>query len=114
MVPFACRAQLHGRICHSSREPSPSRAEQARLFAWDNRPRLATATGCGIILSPAMNAIDISSLGTAVLCAVLVLSGFAFALSVLSGRGRTHLISSARNAVFATCSLVALSVGLLG
>src|SRR5690242_13763324 len=60
-----------------------------------------------------MNAIDISSLGTAVICAALVLSGYAFALSVLSGRGRTHLISSARSAVFATCSLVALAVGLL-
>jgi cytochrome c-type biogenesis protein CcmF len=61
-----------------------------------------------------MNSIDISSLGTAVLCGVLVLSGYAFALSVASGRGRTHLIPSARSAVFATCALVALAVGLLG
>src|SRR5690606_23920584 len=52
-------------------------------------------------------------LGTAVLCGVLVLSGYAFALSVVSGRGRTHLIPSARAAVFATCALVAVSVGLL-
>jgi cytochrome c-type biogenesis protein CcmF len=61
-----------------------------------------------------MTAIDISSLGTAVLCGVLVLSAYAFAISVISGRGRPHLISSARSAVFATCALVALCVGLLG
>jgi cytochrome c-type biogenesis protein CcmF len=61
-----------------------------------------------------MSAIDISSLGTAVLCGVLVLSAYAFAVSVISGRGRPHLISSARSAVYATCGLVALSVGLLG
>jgi cytochrome c-type biogenesis protein CcmF len=61
-----------------------------------------------------MTAIDISSLGTAVLCGVLVLAGYAFAVSVISGRGRPHLIPSARNAVFATCALVALSVALLG
>jgi cytochrome c-type biogenesis protein CcmF len=60
-----------------------------------------------------MNAIDISSLGTAVLCGVLVLSGYAFAVSVAAGRGRAHLIPSARNAVYATCASVALSVGLL-
>jgi cytochrome c-type biogenesis protein CcmF len=60
-----------------------------------------------------MNAIDISSLGTAVLCAVLVLAGYAFSLSVLSGRGRAHLLPGARSAVFATCAMVAVAVGLL-
>ncbi|HVZ34175.1 MAG TPA: cytochrome c biogenesis protein CcsA, partial [Polyangiaceae bacterium] len=60
-----------------------------------------------------MPAIDISSLGTAVLCAVLVVSGCAFAIAVSSGRGRTHLLPAARHAVYATCSLVAVSVGLL-
>ncbi len=60
-----------------------------------------------------MPAIDISSLGTAVLCAVLVVSGCAFAIAVSSGRGRTQLFPAARSAAYATCALVAVSVGLL-
>ncbi len=57
--------------------------------------------------------IDIPSLGTAVLCAVLVVSGYAFATSVAAGRGRSHLLPAARGGVYATCALVALSVFLL-
>jgi cytochrome c-type biogenesis protein CcmF len=60
-----------------------------------------------------MPAIDISSLGTAVLCAVLVVSGFAFAIAVASARGRGHLLPAARSAAYATCALVAVSVALL-
>jgi cytochrome c-type biogenesis protein CcmF len=61
-----------------------------------------------------MTSIDISTAGTAVLCAALVLAGYAFAVSVASGRGRTHLIPAARSAVYATCALVFTSVTLLG
>jgi cytochrome c-type biogenesis protein CcmF len=61
-----------------------------------------------------MTSIDISTVGTAVLCAVLVLAGYAFAVSVASGRGRSHLIPAARGAVYATTSLVMVSVCLLG
>jgi cytochrome c-type biogenesis protein CcmF len=57
--------------------------------------------------------IDISSLGTAVLCAALVASGCAFAIAVVSGRGRTQLLPAARNAAYATCALVATAVCLL-
>ncbi|MDB4974458.1 MAG: Cytochrome c heme lyase subunit CcmF [Myxococcaceae bacterium] len=60
-----------------------------------------------------MPTIDISSLGTAVLCAVLVASGCAFAIAVVSGRGRSQLLPAARNASYATCALVATAVGLL-
>jgi cytochrome c-type biogenesis protein CcmF len=60
-----------------------------------------------------MPVIDISSLGTAVLCAVLVASGCAFAIAVTAGRGRTQLLPAARNASYATCALVATAVGLL-
>jgi cytochrome c-type biogenesis protein CcmF len=60
-----------------------------------------------------MPVIDIPTLGTAVLCAVLVASGFAFAVSVASGRGRTHVLPAARASVYATCCLVALAVFLL-
>jgi len=60
-----------------------------------------------------MPPIDLPSLGTAVLCAVLVASGYAFATSVAAGRGRTHLLPAARAGVFATCALVALTVFLL-
>ncbi len=60
-----------------------------------------------------MPLIELPSLGTAVLCAVLVASGYAFATSVASGRGRTHLLPAARAGVFATCALVALTVFLL-
>jgi cytochrome c-type biogenesis protein CcmF len=60
-----------------------------------------------------MPAIDIAMLGTAVLCAVLVASAAAFAISVASGRGRGHLLPAARNATYATCALVATSVCLL-
>src|SRR5688500_17703102 len=60
-----------------------------------------------------MPLIELPSLGTAVLCAVLVASGYAFATSVASGRGRTHLLPAARAGVFATCALVALPVFLL-
>ena len=60
-----------------------------------------------------MPAIDIASLGTAVLCAVLVVSGCAFSIAVVSARGRGHLFPAARNAAYATCALVAVSVFLL-
>ncbi len=61
-----------------------------------------------------MPAIDIPSLGTAVLCAVLVAAGYAFATAVASGRGRLQSsLPAARNAAYATCALVALSVLLL-
>jgi cytochrome c-type biogenesis protein CcmF len=60
-----------------------------------------------------MPSIDIATLGTAVLCAVLVASGCAFAIAVVSARGRGHLYASARNAAYATCALVAVSVCLL-
>ncbi len=60
-----------------------------------------------------MPTIDIPSLGTAVLCAVLVASGYAFAVSVASGRGRTQLLPAARHATYATCALVGLGVLLL-
>jgi cytochrome c-type biogenesis protein CcmF len=60
-----------------------------------------------------MPAIDISMLGTAVLCAVLVVSGSAFAISIATGRGRGHLLPAARNATYATCALVAVAVTLL-
>ncbi|HEX5658567.1 MAG TPA: cytochrome c-type biogenesis CcmF C-terminal domain-containing protein [Polyangiales bacterium] len=52
-------------------------------------------------------------LGTAVLCAVLVASGCAFAISVAAGRGRGHLLPAARNATYATCALIATTVCLL-
>lgn len=60
-----------------------------------------------------MPEIDISSLGTAVLCAVLVVSGCAFALAVMSARGRGQLLPAARNASYATSALVAVTVFLL-
>jgi cytochrome c-type biogenesis protein CcmF len=60
-----------------------------------------------------MPVIDIPTLGTAVLCAVLVASGFAFAVSVASGHGRTAVLPAARASVYATCCLVALAVFLL-
>jgi cytochrome c-type biogenesis protein CcmF len=60
-----------------------------------------------------MPAIDISMLGTAVLCAVLVASASAFAISLATGRGRGQLLPAARNATYATCALVATSVCLL-
>ena len=60
-----------------------------------------------------MPAIDISSLGTAVICAVLVASGCAFAIAILSARGRGQLLPAARNAAYATCALVAVNVCLL-
>src|SRR6188768_1738919 len=60
-----------------------------------------------------MPVIDIPTLGSAVLCAVLVASGFAFAISVASGRGRVALLPAARASVYATTCLVALAVFLL-
>ena len=60
-----------------------------------------------------MPTFDISSLGSAVLCAVLVASGCAFAISVVSARGRGQLLPAARNAAYATCALVAVAVSLL-
>jgi len=60
-----------------------------------------------------MPAIDIASLGTAVLCAVLVACGCAFSIAVVSARGRGHLFPAARNAAYATCALVAVTVCLL-
>jgi cytochrome c-type biogenesis protein CcmF len=60
-----------------------------------------------------MPTIDISSLGTAVLCAVLVACGCAFAIAVVSARGRSQLLPAARNAAYATCALVATAVCLL-
>ncbi len=56
---------------------------------------------------------DIPSLGTAVLCAVLIAAGYAFATAVASGRGRTHLLPAARYGTYATCAFVALAVFLL-
>ncbi|MET0344350.1 MAG: cytochrome c-type biogenesis CcmF C-terminal domain-containing protein [Polyangiales bacterium] len=47
------------------------------------------------------------------LCAVLVASGCAFAIAILSARGRGQLLPAARNAAYATCALVAVSVCLL-
>jgi cytochrome c-type biogenesis protein CcmF len=60
-----------------------------------------------------MPAIDIPSLGTLVLCAVLVAAGYAFATAVASARGRPHLLPAARYGSYATCALVAVAVCLL-
>src|SRR4051794_40255280 len=92
----------------SSREPSTLVSGAAR----DLMPHSPARPNVASCRRP-MPAIDIPSLGTAVLCAVLVAAGYAFATAVASGRGRTHLLPAARNGTYATCALVALAVFLL-
>ncbi len=57
--------------------------------------------------------VDVPTLGTWTLCGVLVLTAHAFSLSVMAGRGRPHLLTSARLATLATCALVAVALFLL-
>lgn len=79
------------------------------MLACEWSPKVTDVASC----PGPMPHIDIPSLGTAVLCAVLIASGYSFATAVASGRGRTHLLPAARYGTYATCALVALAVFLL-
>ncbi|MFK7986515.1 MAG: cytochrome c-type biogenesis CcmF C-terminal domain-containing protein [Sandaracinaceae bacterium] len=60
-----------------------------------------------------MPTIDIPTLGTILLSAVLVSAGYTFAMSVAAARGRPQLLRSARFGTFATVALVVCAVFLL-
>ncbi len=60
-----------------------------------------------------MSSIDIPFLGNLVICAMMLSAAYTFAVSLAAGRGRPHLLLSARRGTYATCALVALGVFLL-
>ncbi len=60
-----------------------------------------------------MPSIDIPTLGTLTLCAILVSAAFTIALSAAAAGGRPHLLRSARFGTLATIALVAAAVFLL-
>jgi cytochrome c-type biogenesis protein CcmF len=53
---------------------------------------------------------DIPAFGTLVLCAVLVMASFTFALALGATRNRPHFLAAARHATLATCGLVVVAV----
>ena len=57
--------------------------------------------------------IDIPTLGTATLCAILVTAAYTFAVSIAAARGRPHLLRASRMGTFATIALVVTAVLLL-
>jgi cytochrome c-type biogenesis protein CcmF len=60
-----------------------------------------------------MPAIDVPFFGNLLLCATLVAASYTFAMALGAGRGRPHLLLSARWGTYATCALVAGAVFLL-
>lgn len=60
-----------------------------------------------------MSEVDIPTLGTLMLGAVLVSAGYTFMVSVAAAAGRPHLLRSARFGTFATVALVCCAVFLL-
>ncbi|MFW6051946.1 MAG: heme lyase CcmF/NrfE family subunit [Myxococcota bacterium] len=58
-------------------------------------------------------ALDLPFFGNLVLCAVLVMAGYTFAVASGAGRGRPHMLVAARFGTYATCAAVALAVVLL-
>jgi cytochrome c-type biogenesis protein CcmF len=57
--------------------------------------------------------VDLPFFGNLVLCAVLVMAGYTFAVSAAATRGRPHMLVAARWGTYATCALVAVGVLLL-
>jgi len=60
-----------------------------------------------------MPTVDVPLLGTTVLSLTLVAAAYTFAVSLAAGRGRPHMLVSARWGVYATCALVLLGTCLL-
>ncbi|MFW6198051.1 MAG: heme lyase CcmF/NrfE family subunit [Myxococcota bacterium] len=58
-------------------------------------------------------ALDLPFFGNLVLCAVLLMAAYTFAMAVGAGRGRPHMLVAARWGTYATCALVAVAVLLL-
>jgi cytochrome c-type biogenesis protein CcmF len=60
-----------------------------------------------------MNGVDVPLLGSLVLAATLVVAAYTFAMALAAGRGRPHLLASARTGAFATAAMVTFSICLL-
>ncbi len=56
---------------------------------------------------------DIASFGNLVVCAILVVSSYTFALALIASRSRARLLPAARFGTYATCALFALATFLL-
>ncbi len=60
-----------------------------------------------------MPPIDIPSLGTVVLCTMMLAAGYTLMTALIATRGRPRFLQAARMGTFATCALVAVAVALL-
>lgn len=60
-----------------------------------------------------MSALDLPLFGNLILCAVLVASTYSIAISIAAGRGRPHLLPSAKLSAYAACALVMVAVFVL-
>ncbi len=60
-----------------------------------------------------MSAIDVPFFGTLILSLTLVASAYTMAVAMGAGRGRPHLLSSARLGTYATCALIVVAVCVL-
>jgi cytochrome c-type biogenesis protein CcmF len=67
----------------------------------------------GSRVAPAMPPIDIPSLGTVVLCTMMLAAGYTLMTALIATRGRPKFLQAARMGTFATCALVAIAVVLL-
>jgi cytochrome c-type biogenesis protein CcmF len=62
---------------------------------------------------PTMFDVGVPFYGSLVIALTLVAASYTFAMSVAAGRGRPHLLTSARFGTFATCALVVVAILLL-
>lgn len=60
-----------------------------------------------------MTGLDLPLFGNLVLCAIMVAAAYSMAVSVVAGRGRLHLLPSAKTSAYAACALVAVGVFVL-
>lgn len=60
-----------------------------------------------------MLAIDIPFFGTLILCLILISAAYTMSMAMGAGRGRPHLLTSARFGTYATCALVVVAVCVL-